>query len=258
MANHDSAERARPLSLRVLVWASPLAGVVALATAGMTAISTQFPGGPSSTEIVYQLIFAVVVFAVPALWLLVAGLRARRHPGGGALPVVGIVVAALCLVVGGVSSAPALSQAISDEVTTARLRSNAPTAAETAYTPRELKAEAETVLAESVASVGAEVPTGEELSFYTDACVTSNLERGTAYSAVVSVSTAIDRDVWRAVITQWERMGFTIESSMTARNAVDLPYVRATGGIMQSLSFTEIASGDGLVLSFDTRCVLGR
>jgi hypothetical protein len=205
--------------------------------------------GGSSALIYY---FAVALFAVPSVWLLVAADRMQiRTPDHHGHAVSSALVAGFCLYIGSFISLPLTATNISEQVDVAIARMEPLTATETAYTPDELRSEAEAFAIESLAALRAAPPTAEDIGMHASSCPLSNQSTGTRFFGTIDVDLDISREEFLQTVTStWEQMRLSIDDSFATDGRL-----RASGGVVENLNFSDM--GPWVRLEVGTICVQG-
>ena len=239
------------------MWFSVVGAILALLITVAVYLNSDLLDEPSSWALVAGYASAVLVFAAPALRLLWVSIRSRPPTTTGELWYEGALVAILCLILGGFGSAPPFVRAFIEETHRTILRTHSPTAVEISHTPDELRSAVDTVIADSVAILTDEVSPLDDAVVVAGECVTSNLDKGTTFTAAVSVDSPLGEADFRArVAEQWSDMGYTVTSSATSTTGAGQASVEATGGVFTRMAYVAAEPGR-MFLDIETICVVG-
>lgn len=207
--------------------------------------------------------FFLLIVSVFPIILLVLGSRHREVTRGAARAAT--VWGVICLILGLLAVVPTLVGSAAEIIEDAAIRSRPPTATEAEFTPTELRAQAESLIAELAAAadaVPAAVPAGEDApGLRTEPCELSNRGPGVAvvshdyrYDTPAESVAALDE-----VEAYWRTAGY--EPHRPGRDtAVDglSPQVRVSGGPIKWLAVyahTAITS-DSLLIEYQSICVV--
>ena len=255
----SETNRGRRRLLMFLKISTVLLLVGALIGTAYTELSTSFPGGPSREAVLRAEAVYLALVAVPSIWLLILAIRPVTRANGSRGPSAsGIVIGAVCLALGLLFIGPPLLLASTGEIRDAIMRTQQPTAAETAYTPAELAAAADSFVADAAAEVGATAYSRPGLTTDEESCRVSNLDPGVSYRSTgyLFTTSADEEDILSTLAATWESDGYTTESYPRGPD-IERPFVRAVGGIMTTAEATIVGADDyNLVISFETVCVV--
>jgi hypothetical protein len=208
--------------------------------------------------------FYLLIVSVFPIILLVLGSRHRHREGTRGAARSATVWGVICLTLGLLAVVPTLVGSAAEIIEDAAIRSRPPTAAEAEFTPAELRAQAETLIAElatAADAVPAAVPAGQDPpGLRSEPCELSNRAPGVAivshdyryYTPAESVvALAKVEAYWRAAGYEPHRSG--------GDTAVDglPPRVRVSGGPIERLAVyahTAITS-DSLLIEYQSICV---
>jgi hypothetical protein len=226
--------------------------VIALVVSALTTvfgIANEDLRGGSSALIYY---FAVALFTVPSVWLLLAADRMQiRTPDHHGHAVSSALVAGFCLYIGCFISLPLTAITISEQVDVANARMQPLTAAETAYTPDELRSKAEAIAIESLAALMTTPPAADDIGMHARSCELSNQSTGTSYFGSLDVDLDVSQEEFlNTVTTTWKDMGLRIDASFAADGRL-----RASGGVVENLNFSDM--GPWVRLELGTVCTKG-
>lgn len=193
----------RPRSTTALFVLSPIAIVAAVIISFMSWLSTAFIGGPEPAEEITTHSVTFLLAVGPAVALLVTGLRVRRSPKSrvSSATVVGVIL----IIVGALVTLPMLIGAIAGQVRIAVLRAQPLTAAETEYTPAELRMLVDTFLDDTTSGLPQITRPPDASSMREEQCTLSNLSDGVYLTtlgelyrtdATAEAAIAVVRDVW--------------------------------------------------------------
>jgi hypothetical protein len=240
-----------------LLWITPVAGFISVVITVAVWLSTQFSGSPDSTGLTAQYGLAVVVFAVPALWLLWTIVRHKtRFADAPGTRTTAAIVAVVFLVLGCLVSVPPLIREATFTIRAATelaiARQEPPSAAETAYTPGDLERETQDLIEETMNGLP---QTYEVLWVQPETCSLSNRAEGIQYDASVTVDLDIQsptswEDFRQPVIENWERIGHSVELGTDPRSD---PHI--SDGPFESVDAIE--QGPWARIEIDTVCVEG-
>jgi hypothetical protein len=189
-------------------------------------------GSIGNRELLVQLCLTLPVAVVPALVLLGMSVVGRlREPGAG-LPVAGLVVGAICAVVGSALILPTLIGSAQQQIRVDELSSRPPTAAETAYTADGAADLAEQLLVDSrraLVDAGFEVvkPADPDRSVR-PGCVLSNLDHGSdaLVSLRIDVAAGDGEPGVAAIADHWRTLGLDVTQTEGSEFRADLDYGR--------------------------------
>jgi hypothetical protein len=249
LTDHHTTASRRHRQVLTLLAVTPVGGILSLGVTFVGYLANQIDS--EATFFIYCV--AVLLCAVPALWLVIATIRLGRVTlQRRGLKVSAVVVAGVFLAVGGLVTGPLIADPIGDALDLAIDRSAPPTEAELAYTPSELEQTVEQTITEALAGIP---QTHDEPFIHESSCLLSNRTDGSYYSGRVLVNLDVDSSArWeeakQPIVANWERMGFLAEPAGDGTN-----YLSTSGGPLERMSLREV--GGHAEFDLLTVCVAG-
>ena len=235
--------------MTALTLAVVIALPVALLVTFLTYLSTAFSGAPDSAAQAVQYGFALAIVAVPSVALIV---WAAVTPTTTSRRVVAVGIGGVCTVIAIAASGLPMVSAIQQSLETERLRALPVSAAESRYSPEEVRQLAAEFVAESTSTLDRPHAVRPEGSLSND-CQLGNLDKGTLLASLggdLFFTFDSREDALAAIADEWQAMGLEVEPGGDV--------VRAAGGDwLESAEAQRVpdAVDYNLVIDYESICV---
>jgi hypothetical protein len=232
-----------------LLWLTPVAWVVAHVVAAIGHFADGF-GFDSQPVFAF---FALAILVTPPVWLLVSAHRLRGNTSDyKGLRIAAAIVAGTSLISGLAIVAQPILGPVAYAARDIFASFGPATAAETEFTPTELKRETEDIIIASLTPFTDSQPAREDLLMQAVECVASNRTNGTRYIDFEYADLTVPADAFRdTAIETWAAMGFELDTSLDPPSRIG-----TSGGIIEFMELENF--GSKAQLSISTVCVVGQ